>query len=428
MDAVNEFFAGAMMPRGFTSTTIILLPKKEGACEWKDFRPISLSNVSSKIISKILSTRINQLLPKLILEFQTGFIPGRGIQDNVLLAQELIRDLDKKLRHSNVIWQLDMEKAYDRVEWSFLLFMLRQFGFQEQVVDLCFRTFSNSWFSVLINGEPAGYFKSSRGVRQGDPLSPALFLFVAEFLGRGIHDLFLARESRFFVSAGSRVPYLAFADDIMIFTRCSGDALTAIKLFLEQYQAWSGQKVNIGKSSFCPASGASPEQLQLVLSTLGFREQRLPIRYLGVPLTKGRVSCVLFDGLLTRLRQRLFHWSSKLLSTGGKIVLIRHVLSSIPLHLLQVLQPPNAVLVALGRICNAFLWDRNTTEKRVHWAACLFRPVVRYYCHGSQRWQPGWRCWLSFGICTNLRGLQRVIYDWSSCEAVGGASLNDSVL
>ena len=113
---------------------------------------------------------------------------------------------------------------------------------------------------------------------------------MAEFLGRGIHDLFLASESRFFVSAGSRVPYLAFADDIMIFTRCSGDALTAIKLFLEQYQAWSGQKVNIGKSSFCPASGASPEQLQLVLSTLGFREQRLPIRYLGVPLTKGRVT------------------------------------------------------------------------------------------------------------------------------------------
>ncbi|CDP18963.1 unnamed protein product [Coffea canephora] len=186
-----------------------------------------------------------------------------------------------------------------------------------KVEDLCFRTFSNSWFSVLINGESAGYFKSSRRVRQGDLLSPALFLF----------------------------------------------------LFLEQYQAWSGQKVSIGKSSFCPALGASPEQLQLVLSTLGFREQRLPIRYLGVPLTKGRVSCVLFDGLLTRLRQRLFHWSSKLLSTGGKIVLIRHVLNSIPLHLLQVLQPPNAVLVALGRICNAFLWDRNTTEKRVHWAA-----------------------------------------------------------
>ena len=281
----------------------------------------------------------------------------------------MAQDLDRRLKDPNLILKLDLEKAYDRVEWPFLLFMLRQFGFQEQVVDLCFRTFSNSWFSVLINGKPSGYFKSTRGVRQGDPLSPALFLFVAEFLGRGIHDLLLARESRFYISTSSRVPYLAFANDIMIFTRCSTDALTAIKDFLAWYQALSGQKVNVEKSSFSPASGASADQLQLVQSILGFREQRLPFRYLGVPLVKGRIRCVHFDGLLTKLRQRLFHWSSKMLTMGGKIILIRHVLSSIPMHLIQVLQPPKAVFVALGRICNAFLWDHSTTEKRVHWAA-----------------------------------------------------------
>ncbi|XP_027178008.1 uncharacterized protein LOC113777167 [Coffea eugenioides] len=222
---------------------------------------------------------------------------------------------------------------------------------------------------VLVNGEPAGHFKSSRGVRQGDPLSPALFLFVAEFLGRGIHDLFLAKESRFFASAGSRVPYLAFVDDILVFTRCSAEALAAIKQFLWQYQTWSGQKVNVEKSSFTPASGMAMEQIQLVQSILGFRQLGLPFRYLGVSLVKGRLSCVTFDGLLAKVRQRLFHWSSKLLSRGGKIILIRHVLSSIPLHLLQVVQPPKAVTIALRRICNTFLWDHSTTEQRVHWAA-----------------------------------------------------------
>ena len=105
-----------------------------------------------------------------------------------------------------------------------------------------------------MNVEQSGLFKSSQGVRQGDPLSPALFLFVAEFLGRGIQQLFEAKKSRYFVTAGPNVPYLAFADDTIIFTRCSHDALSAIQDFLHLYQAYSGQVVNLSKSSFASSS------------------------------------------------------------------------------------------------------------------------------------------------------------------------------
>ena len=91
--------------------------------------------------------------------WQTGFVPGRGITDNILLAQELVQELDRKLWYSNIMLKLNMEKAYDRVEWPFLLFMLRNFGFREQVIDVIFRVVSNNWFSVLINGEPSEFLQ-----------------------------------------------------------------------------------------------------------------------------------------------------------------------------------------------------------------------------------------------------------------------------
>ncbi|XP_027099048.2 uncharacterized protein [Coffea arabica] len=332
--AIQDFFQGMEQPRSWSHSMVVLIPKVDGASHWREFRPLSLCNVSSKVVSKILAVRISKLLPKLISPWQTGFVPGRGIVDNVLLAQELILDLDRRLIDPNLILKLDMEKAYDRVDWSFLLFLLRQYGFEEVVVDLLFRTFSNTWFSILVNGEPTGFVKSYQGVRQGDPLSPVLFLFVADFLGRGLQRLFDSKDSRYFVSAGSKVPYLAFADDMIIFTRCSQDALVSLKDFLQLYQSCSGQKVNIAKSAFYASARVTDTQRTLVSTTLGYQCQGFPFRYLGVPLIRGRVTCAAFDALL------------------GK-----------------VLQPPKAVLLRLGRVCNAFLWDTSIDSKRTHWAA-----------------------------------------------------------
>nr|XP_027096084.1 uncharacterized protein LOC113715980 [Coffea arabica] len=369
LEAVQEFFKGAPQPRGFSSALIVLIPKVTGAAKWQEFRPISLCNQSSKIISKVLTNRLNLILPNLISSWQSGFVPGRSIADNILVAQELAQDIDRKLTCPNLMLKLDMEKAYDRVEWSFLIFMLRRFGFQEWGVDLLFRTLSNNWFSLLINGSSAGYFKSSRGVRQGDPLSPALFLLVAEFLGWGMHHLFCQDESRFYVSPGLRVPYLAFADDTLVFTRCSEGGLTSLKTFFDSYQAFSGQKINAHKSCFILSTRASSTHGSMVASTLHFQQQFLPFTYLGAPVFKGRTTCVLFDPLVAKVQARLSHWSSRLLSSGGKLVLLRHVLTSMPMYLLQVMDPPRAVLLRLGKLCNAFLWDKPAGTRGIHWTS-----------------------------------------------------------
>ncbi|XP_027182051.1 uncharacterized protein LOC113780452 [Coffea eugenioides] len=344
LGVVQDFFKGMQQPGSFSSALLVLIPKTEGACQWKDFRPISLCNTSSKIISKILANRLGGLLPKPILPWQTGFVPGRGIMDNILLAQELVMELDRKLAHLNLVLKLDMEKAYDRVEWPFLLFMLRSFGFSEVTVV-------------------AGNSGGNSGI-----INPSLRPSILEFLGQGLQQLGLNHKDRRFVSAGATVPYLAFADDIIIFTWCSKPSLIALHEFLFLYQKHSGQKVNAGKSTLLTPARMSEDHIRLVETTLGFHRQSFPVKYLGVPLVRGRMGTIVFDPLLAKLRARLFHWSSKLLSTGGKIVLIRHVLGSIPLYLLQAICPPKTVVTALGRICNSFLWNSNVDSKRMHWA------------------------------------------------------------
>ncbi|XP_073022635.1 uncharacterized protein [Primulina eburnea] len=216
--AVLDFFQGSPMPQGFTATTITLIPKVEGARAWSDFRPISLCNVTNKIISKLLYSRLRDVVERLVSPNQSGFVPGRMISDNILLAQELTHSITLPSRGGNVILKLDMAKAYDRVQWHFLFDVMRHFGFSERVVALVSACISHCHFSVNINGSLSGFFGSTRGLRQGDPLSPLLFVLGAEYLSRGLDRLYLQHPAlRYRSDCDILISHLAYADDVIIF-------------------------------------------------------------------------------------------------------------------------------------------------------------------------------------------------------------------
>ncbi|XP_073014644.1 uncharacterized protein [Primulina eburnea] len=134
LDAVLDFFHGSPMPQDFTATTITLIPKVEGAHSWTDFCPISLCNVTNKIISKLIYSHMSKVVEKIISMNQSGFVPGRLISDNILLAQELIHSFNLPSPRGNVIIKLDMAKAYDRVQLPFLLQILNKLGFRIQLL------------------------------------------------------------------------------------------------------------------------------------------------------------------------------------------------------------------------------------------------------------------------------------------------------
>lgn len=141
---------------------MVLLPKTNAPRQLGEYRPISLSNFSGKIISKILANRLAQFLPHIVDEEQAGFVHGRQITHHIVLAQEMLRDLSRKVTGANVVLKVDMAKAYDRLEWRFLLRAMEAFGFSAASRDLVYRNICNIWYQFKINGELSADFRSFR--------------------------------------------------------------------------------------------------------------------------------------------------------------------------------------------------------------------------------------------------------------------------
>lgn len=185
---VRRFFESGIMDNGINHTNIVLLPKFPEAADMGEYRPISLCTVAYKLISKVLDIRIQRCLDVIISESQAAFVPGRQISDNILVAHELISALKSKKDCSEQYMAIktDISKAYDRVEWSFLESIMTKLGFHPISISWIMSCITTVSYSVLINGCPYGMIKPSRGIRQGDTLSPYLFLLCAEALSQMI--------------------------------------------------------------------------------------------------------------------------------------------------------------------------------------------------------------------------------------------------
>jgi len=291
---VRAFFCGHELPRFITHTNLILIlililiPKKEVVDDFGDLRPINLSTLNNKIISRLIHERLAPVLPDIISQNQEGFVKGRSITEKCPFGS---RDyINRRNKFHNVVVKLDMAKAYDRVTWIFLTKVLRSFGFSERIVDMVVRLVSNNWYPVNMNGKTFGFFHSTRGVKQGDPLSPTLFIIAAEVLARNLNHLFMDQDFKGFgvPKWSPEINHMSYANDTILF--CSGQPSSMKKMMkvLRGYEKVSGQMVNLDKSLVYLHEKVSIGICSKIRRITGIKQGSFPFTYLGCPIFYGR--------------------------------------------------------------------------------------------------------------------------------------------
>jgi len=217
LDVVENSRKNRTVLKAFNTLFISLIPKQDDSMTLDRFKPIELCNVVYKIISKIIANRLKPLLPTLVSEEQTGYVEGRQILNNIIQAHEVVHSIISN-RQAGMIMQLDLEKAYDKLNWAYIRKVLIAYGFDHNRVGWVMALITTSSSSILLNGSPSKPFNPTRDLRQGDPLSPFLFILMMEGLDQAINSSKAEGKIRGLklIVNGSALTHQQFVDDIML--------------------------------------------------------------------------------------------------------------------------------------------------------------------------------------------------------------------
>nr|XP_029148315.1 uncharacterized protein LOC114925208 [Arachis hypogaea] len=355
--AVMGFFQMARLPADANITWVALAPKFMGAKEIKDLRPISMVGCMYKVISKVLVRRMRSVMPALVGETQSAFVQGRKIHDGALIACETVSWLKLRKKEAALI-KLDFQKAYDRVKWSFVNTVLQKMGFGHKWRAWVMECVATASMSVLINGSPSKPFNMERGLRQGDPLSPFLFVLVVDVLHRMIGEAVRnGRISPLLVGRDSiPLSHLQFADDTILFCPPKEETIRNYKRLMRFFELMSGLSINFDKSSLIPIN-CEEQWVERMCNLLGCKGDVLPVKYLRISLGANPRLVKTWKPIIDKVEEKLSLWKAKVLNKSGKLVLIKSVLNSLPIYYLSLFKMLKAVAEKLISLQRRFLWS-----------------------------------------------------------------------
>ncbi|KAE8800176.1 retrotransposon unclassified [Hordeum vulgare] len=334
-----------------------------GASGIRQFRPITVINVLARIFAKVCATRLSPVAERIAHPLQSAFLKGRRIHDGILALHEIVHEVASK-GLKGIFLKPDFQKAYDSLDWSFLRLVMQRRGFDERwcswVMQLVVGYGSTA---INVNGDVGPFFHASRGVKQGDPISPLLFNLTVDALAGILDKARLAGHLK------------------------DGD-IAHLKFLLLCFEEMSGLKINFDKSEVVVLGFSEEEQLRIA-DNLNCRLASFPVSYLGMPLAESRILVSGFDPLVSRVASRAEPWCGRFTSKGSKTILIGSNLSSLPMYMMGMYILPESVHSSFDKELARFFWQAGDGRPKYHmvkWAdICLPKDRGRLAILASRR-------------------------------------------
>lgn len=300
------------------------------------------------------------MISSIISPAQSAFLRSKSTQDNFLYVQNIVRSLHRK-KQPALLLKLDIAKAFDSVSWEYLLEVLQQLGFPARWRDWVSLLLCTASSAVMLNGTVGKYFTHQRGLRQGDSLSPLLFIIAIDTLHRLLEKATELHEIDPLPGRGIPLRVSLYADDAVIFANPAREEIEVLMAILRDFGQALGLHINPSKSTASPIR-CDDMDLQHILASFGGKVVAFPLTYLGLPITLSRLRLVHIQFILDRIRARLAGWKGKLLNVAGRRVLVRSVLSALPTFALSVLRAPRKFFDEIDKARRRFLWAQDDGE------------------------------------------------------------------
>ncbi|GAU51172.1 hypothetical protein TSUD_412070 [Trifolium subterraneum] len=329
MRFVTEFHRNGKLSKGINSTFITLIPKVDSPQKLNDFRPISLVGSLYKIPAKVLANRLRLVIGSVVSEAQTAFVKDRQILDGILIANEVV-DEARKSNKELLLFKVDFEKAYDSVDWGYLDTVVRKMSFP---------TLWRKWISECV-------CTATASVLVNEGLNVMMRAMVQSNLFSGYN---IGSVNPIVVS------HLQFADDTLLLGIKSWANVRALRTVLVLFEKVSGLKVNFHKSMLVGVN-IGDSWLTEAASVIGCKVGKVPFVYLGLPVGGDLCRLSFSEPVVSSIRTKLSRWKNRLLSFGGRLILLKSVLTSLPVYALFVFKAPLGIISSLESLLSNFFW------------------------------------------------------------------------
>ncbi|KAJ0544992.1 putative RNA-directed DNA polymerase transcription factor SBP family [Helianthus annuus] len=367
MKLMADFFVSGRISSGCNASFVALIPKKTDPQVINDFRPISLIGSIYKIVAKTLANRLKPVMGALISPHQAAFVGGRNILDNPMIISELV-SWKKHKKEKLMIFKVDFQKAFDSLNWKFLFKTMEYLGFPDVWLNWVKGCLESGRGSVLVNGSPTGEFSFKRGLRQGCPMSPYLFILAMEVVG-----MFMRRAVDLGLFHGVKTPnegpcisHLCYADDVLFIGEWSEHNIVSLSRLLRCIYLVTGLKVNHSKCQL-HGIGVDEDEVGRMASILNCDIGALPFMYLGIPIGVNMKRIKFWQPIIDKFNRRLSSWKANSLSFAGRVTLAKAVLGSLPSYYLSFFKAPKTIVKKLEGIRRDFVWGRSNRKKKIRW-------------------------------------------------------------